>query len=258
MSAAFYKYIVEQLTTAKFEDATDMVDAIKAIKSDEEIQLIREVCAMQDELFEYALTRIHPGRRDYEIYADILHKCLEIGGEQTNILGGSVPANTAGKHLPLHFLNRMVEDGDQFTLLLEANGPSGLWAELGRTICLGKASPELKEQCELAIKAQQLTLSLLKPGADPTAIFKANNEFLISSGYPEERRIFAHGMGYDMVERPAIDCGETMKIEARMNIAVHPTVASAKASGWVCENYIISETGEHECLHKTPQKVFVI
>jgi len=258
MSAAFYKCIVEQLNTAKFEDATNMVDAIKAIKSDEEIQLTREVCEMQDSIFEYALTRIQPGKRDYEIHADIVHRCLEMGGEQTNIMVGSAAANVASKQLPLHFWNRRIEEGDQFTLLIEANGPSGLWAELGRTICLGKASLELEEQCELAIKAQKLTLSLLKPGADPAAIFKANNDFMKSIGYPEEKRIFAHGMGYDMVERPAIDCGETMKIAARMNIAVHPSVVSAKAAGWVCENYIIAETGENECLHKTVQKIFEI
>ena len=52
--------------------------------------------------------------------------------------------------------------------------------------------------------------------------------------------------------------GETIKIQAGMNFAVHPMVNSAKAHGVVCENYVISEKGEPVCLHKTPQKIFVI
>jgi Xaa-Pro aminopeptidase len=60
------------------------------------------------------------------------------------------------------------------------------------------------------------------------------------------------------VERPSFDPNETMKIEAGMNIAVHPSVVSEKAFAFVCENYIVSESGVQECLHKTPQKIFVI
>ncbi len=258
ISAAFYKYVTEHLSAAKFEEATDLVDNIKVIKSDEEIRHIKETCAMQDEVFEYALTRVQPGRRDYEVYADVRHKLMEMGSEQAIVLVGSAPAGEPARTLAEHFGNRMIRDGDQVSLLIEANGPSGFYGEILRIICLGKISPELEKQFELAQKAQKVTLALLKPGATPKAIWDANNEFLRSIGYPEERRIYAHGQGYDLVERPSLDPNETMKIQARMNMAVHPTVASNQAFAMICENYLVSETGEKECLHKTPQKIFVV
>lgn len=258
MSAAFYKYVIEHLSTAQFEDITDQLDTIKAIKSDEEIRYIKETCEMQDAAFEYALTRVKPGRRDYEIYADVRHKCMEMGSEQQLVMVGSAPAGTKGVMFYEHFGNRVIEEGDQFTLLIESNGPSGFYGHIARIICLGKASPELEEQFELAKKAQKITLDLLKPGADPAAIWDANNEFMRSIGYPEETRIYAHGQGYDLVERPSLDPHETMKIEAGMNISVHPSVVSDKAFAFVCENYIVSESGKRECLHRTPQKIFVI
>jgi hypothetical protein len=49
-----------------------------------------------------------------------------------------------------------------------------------------------------------------------------------------------------------------MKIKANMNISVHRSVVSDKAFAFVCENYIISDPGIKECLHKIPQKIFVI
>ncbi len=256
--AAFHKYVTAHLSAAIFEDATDIVDKIKAIKSDEEIHHIREIAAMQDATFKYALTCIKPGKRERDVYADVLHKCLDLGSEQANIMVGSAPAGTAARILPLHFGNKVIQEGDHVSILIESNGPSGFYTELGRIICLGKVTAELEEQFALAQKAQKITLDLLKPGADPPTIWDANNEFMRSIGYPEETRIYAHGMGYDMVERPSIMPGETMKIQACMNIAVHPSVASAKALGNVCENYMVSATGANECLHKTAQKIFVL
>ena len=49
-----------------------------------------------------------------------------------------------------------------------------------------------------------------------------------------------------------------MKIQARMNMSVHPAVVSDKAFAPICENFIVKESGELECLHKIPQKIFVI
>jgi epoxyqueuosine reductase QueG len=49
-----------------------------------------------------------------------------------------------------------------------------------------------------------------------------------------------------------------MKLEANMSITVHPTVGSDKLWVWVCDNYLITETGVSECLHKSPQEIFEI
>jgi len=142
--------------------------------------------------------------------------------------------------------------------MIEANGPGGLYTELGRTCVLGKASEELLECCEIAKEAQQVTLNLMKPGADPKALLVANNEFLRSKGLPEERRLYAHGQGYDLVERPAIRDDESMRLKKNMNITIHPIVATKTVFAWVCDNYLVSEDGVSACLHKTPKKIFEV
>jgi len=256
ISMAFYKHVTEHLTRATFTDATELVDAIKVIKSPEEIDLIRQICRDQDATFEYALTRIQPGRRDYEIYADIRHKCMLLGSEQQLIMVGSAPRGQSGVMYYEHFGNRVIEEGDTFTLLIESNGPSGFYGHVARIVTLGEPPAALVEQVELAGKVQKVTLDMMKPGADPREIWEANNDALRNFGYPEETRIYAHGQGYDLVERPSFDPYETMKVAANMNIAVHPTVFSDKAFGFVCENYLVGETGVEECFHRTPQKVF--
>ena len=256
--AIMYKYMLEHLTEAEYTDATEMVDAIKVIKSDEEISLIKKTCDQQDEVFEYALTRIQPGRRDIEIYGDVFHKCIELGSTQANVMIGSAPHDKAAKHLPKLYANRKIEKGDQVAVLIEANGPGGQYGEFFRTVCLGKIPTALQEQFELVKQAQQNIVNMMKPGADTNTIYDAHNDFLKKVKYAPETRLLAHGQGYDMVERPSFGHGEPMKLKARMNIAVHPTVASPAAYAQLCENYIVTESGKTERLTRIPQKVFVI
>jgi Xaa-Pro aminopeptidase len=257
MSAVFYEYLTKNLGGATFVEATDMVDRIKAIKSDEEIALIRKTTALQDEAMAYAKKVIRPGRRDSEIVADIIQKVTHSGSEEQLVIGGSGPL---GKPVPMqkrHFQNRVLREGDQFTLMIEVNGPGGMYAELGRIFFLGKIPSELLDAYELCKETQQATLSLLRPGADPGEIWRANNDFLIKKRQLPETRLFAHGQGYDLVERPAIRDDEPMKLLARMNITVHPIIGSDKVWVWVCDNYLITESGI-EPLHKIPQEIFAV
>jgi len=254
--APFHDYVKTHLTSATFVDATDLVDAIKAIKSGEEIELIKNTAALQDAAMEKAFKAVKPGTRDFEIMALVQHTVQKLGSEQQLIMAGSAPMGTPCPQLKRHFMYREMKEGDQFTLMIEVSGPGGLYTELGRTCVLGKASDELLEACQIAKEAQQVTLNLLKPGAEPKDLLAANNDFLRSKGLPVETRLYAHGQGYDLVERPAIRDDEPMKLRANMNITVHPTAASKTAFAWICDNYLVTETGASECLHKTSKKIF--
>ncbi len=257
MSAMFYEHLTKELNGSTFADFTDLVDEIKAIKSDEEIGLIKKTTALQDEAMAYAKEAIRPGRRDFEIVGDIVRKVTLLGSEEQLVLGGSSPM---GRPVPMqkrHYQNRMVREGDQFILMIEVNGPGGMYAEIGRIFFLGKVPSELSDTYELCREAQKVTLRNLTPGVNPAQIWQANNDFLVKKGQLPETRLYAHGQGYDLVERPAIRDDEPMKLKARMNITVHPTIGSERVWVWVCDNYLITESGI-EALHKTPQQIFSI
>jgi Xaa-Pro aminopeptidase len=256
MSAMFYNYLLKNLPGVKFVDATEFIDELKAIKSEEEIGFIMKAVALQDEAMAYARTAIRPGRRDFEIVADIVHKVTELGSEEQLVIGGSAPFGIPAVPQKRHYQNRMVREGDQFTLMIEVNGPGGMYGELGRCFFLGKVPAELTDAHELCKETQRHTVNLMKPGADPGDIWRANNEFLLSKGQAPETRLYAHGQGYDLVERPCLRDDEQMKLKPNMNITVHPTIGTSRLWVSVWDNWLITETGVSERLHKTPQEVF--
>lgn len=255
---SFGDFLQKNLTNATFKEATDLVDHIKVIKSNEEIALIKKTAATQDIAMEEALNAVEPGKRDSEIAALAQHIVQDLGSEQQLIMAGSAPMGTPSPMLKRHFMNRQMREGDQFTLMIEANGPGGFYCELGRTCVIGKASDELLGEFEIAEEAQQVTIDLLRPGADPKDLLNAHNDFLRSKGRVEETRLYAHGQGYDLVERPGIRDDEPMKLQANMNITIHPISATKTAFAWVCDNYLVTETGASDCLHKTPKKIFEV
>jgi Xaa-Pro aminopeptidase len=254
MSAAFFKHLTTHLTGAEFENATDLLDGLKAVKSEEEADLIRGTCRVQDAVFSHILSEVRVGVNTNETRAEVVRKSMSLGGDKTNVIVWVIPKGGAMRSPA----PRVLENGDQVTLLIETNGPGGFWGELGRIITLGEPSASLREQFGIAQDLQKQALSMLRPGTKPSDIWDANNELLRKRDSAEERRIFAHGMGYDMVERPAIDLLETMRIEESMSIVVHPAAVKPGAHGWVCDNYLVTKTGASACLHKTEQKIFVV
>jgi len=252
--------LVDRLETdlpgTTFVDATDLVDTIKAIKSEEEIALIRRCAAMQDAVFAAVLAHIRPGLRDVDVTAFAQAEGQRLGSEQGIFLGGSSPVGTRSSFVPRYMQGRTLREGDHLSLLIENNGPGGFYTEIARTIVLGKASNELKDGFEAMREAQEHTLRLIKPGAQPRDIHLAHNAYMEERGLPLELRLYAHGQGYDMVERPLIRSDETMPIAAGMNLAVHPGYETPSIFAVVCDNYIVGRDGPGGCLHRTDKRIF--
>lgn len=257
LTAGFSKYVREHLSGATFVDITNEIDEIKAIKSPEEIERIKISAHIHDEVMKACFEAINPGVREFEVVAKGLAKCKMLGSEQGFILIGSAPPGQPFPYNQPHATNRILKEGDQVGILVEVTDAAGYYTHLGRIACIGKIPEELQKIFEEVKAAQKLTLSMLKPGADPIEMLRANNEFMRTRGYEEETRIYAHGQGYDLVERPSFQPGETMKIKVGMNIAPHPGITKKGTAG-ICDNYIVTDKGVSECLHRMPQEIFVV
>jgi Xaa-Pro aminopeptidase len=254
----FHEYLVKHLPGATFTDMTEEIDRLKAIKSEEEIELIKKTAALQDAAMERVRQMIRPGLRDADLFDEVIASVLKSGSERQLVLAGSAPRGTPAVFRDRHYQNRIIREGDQVSLLIEVNGPGGYYAELARMFSIGPPSQELVDAFAYAVEAQKYSLDLMKPGANPRDILAANSEFLGRKGYQPELRLYAHGQGYDLVERPLFLKDETMAIQAGMNIAVHPGAVTPSLWCTVCDNYIVGPDGPGACLHKTPKEIIII
>lgn len=257
ISATFYTYLKDNLVGVEFVDATNLVDEIKAIKSEDELYFIRRTVEIHDYIASAMPTFIRPGRYEFEIRSEIQKILVDLGSEEQLIMMGSEATGKKTPQVHSFYQNRRINEGDQIFIMIEANGPGGYYCELGRTWCLDEPSKELINAWEVALQAQKLISQRLVPGASPAELYNENNKFLISKGYPPEGRLFAHGQGYDLVERPAFVTQETMTLKEGMYVALHPVATCEQAHAFCCDNFIITKDGA-ERIQKTEQTVFVL
>lgn len=240
-----------------FTDATDAVDSFMVVKSAEEISIIRESALIQDRIFDAVLAAARPGMRDIDLTAIARTEALKAGGVGGIILAGSGPQGSFAPFRPPLRQNRVIEPGDYVSLLIENSGVSGYFTELARTIVFGPASQELRDWSAAATAMQAEILAEFKPGVSARALFAFHNKQRAGYGLPPENRIFAHGQGYNLVERPLIRDDESMSIAADMNLAIHPTIADGRTVFAVmCDNFLVGPGGARERLHRTEQRIF--
>jgi Xaa-Pro aminopeptidase len=256
--AGFSDALREGLGNVPIEDLTEELDLLKAIKSEEEQDLIRRAAALQDDVFDHVCSVIRPGLRDIDVTSAAQMKAQQLGSEQGIFLGASARVGIRSPFMGRHFQGRTLSAGDHLSLLIEVNGPGGFFCEIARTLVLGKASAELLDGFAAVKAAQDHTLSLLKPGAAARDIAAAHDDYMAGRGLPPELRLYAHSQGYDMVERPLIRRDESMIIAAGMHLAVHPGYETDSIFAVICDNYIIGTDGPGACLHRTEKKVFEI
>lgn len=249
---------IDRVQSLTVSDQTDLVDTIKAVKSAEELAQIQACCSLQDQVFASVCNFIKPGLRDLDVINFAQSEAHRLGSDNGLLLGSSAPMGTSARFKPRQQQGRTLQAGEHMSILIEVNGPGGMYAEVARTIVLGKATQKLQDEFAMMKAAQDHTLSLISPGASPADIAAAHDDWMTSLGLPAERRLYAHGQGYDLVERPLIRADETMKLAAGMNLAVHPGYDDATVFAVICDNYLVTESGVSDCLHATEKQIFEI
>jgi hypothetical protein len=164
MSFALLDFVKRAVPKARYVDASELVDRIKVIKSPEEMELVKRAALMQDGAMQAALESIKPGMRDYEVSAAAQHYSRRHGSEQGIYLCASGPVETPIKFSQIHLQNRVIQAGDYVALLVEDNGPGGMYTELGRSCVVGVKVPQaMKDELDFCKSARKMTLDLLKP-----------------------------------------------------------------------------------------------
>lgn len=258
MPSDFLLGLKQALPEAEFSDQTDAMDRLKAVKSPAELERLRDACRVQDEVFAKVLAATRPGVREVELLALAEYEFRMLGAIDGTMASGSAPAGSPAGIRPWRAQNRTLRVGDTFTILLEMSNGAGYYGELARQISIGPASRELRDAFEVVSEAQAAAVARMRPGAKCKELAAAHDDYMLARGHERETRLFSHGQGYDMVERPLVRADETMSLETGMFVSCHPAVARPNVFAFLCDNYIITDSGAPERVHATPRQLFEV
>lgn len=247
MSAALYENVKKGLPKVTVINATDLVDEIRMVKSEEELSLHREAAYMHEMSYEVAKEAIEPGRTIEEVILDIRIAQMEAGSEEQQV---AIAFGQPGEsHHPAQMswgnttIRRKLREGDIVNLLVESSMAGGYWYDMRRFFSIGPVPAAYQEAWRIVREARAIMAENCKPGVLPGVAVKACDKFLKSKGCPPENRVSGHGQGLDLVERPVFLKDEVCKLEVGMIVCLHPTAKTKHAAVCLSDTYVVSASG---------------
>jgi len=85
MHAAFYVHLNEHLPSVELVEASDLVDRIKAVKSEDELVYVRLAAQTQDIVFAAMPSIVRLGEYEYQVRAEIARRLMDLGSEEHKV-----------------------------------------------------------------------------------------------------------------------------------------------------------------------------
>jgi Xaa-Pro aminopeptidase len=247
----------ERYPGCEFKDITPFVDAMRMIKSPEEVEVMRRNGKISAEAVKEAMLASKPGVFEYEIEAVAMHIIIKGGAKSAAYppIVGSGP-NTCIFHYEKN--SRRVEEGDLVLMDFGAN-LDYLSMDITRTWpASGKFTPEQRRVYEVVLAVLNACLEAYKPGVTAEDVQKHVEEVMRKKGLDARglRGGFGHFVGlgtHDVGPRP-------LALEEGMVFAVEPALYDPeKNMGIRIEDTVLITKDGCEVLTKdVPKEIDVI
>lgn len=248
------------LPNCKFIDATSLVNWIKLIKSDLEIEYIKKAAIIAEKTMDAAFNSIDIGVRQNEAAANVCHAQIygteEFGGDYTSIVP-LMPAGVRTSTPHLSWTDEPYKNGD--TVLVEIAGNYKRYhCPISRTIVLGDAPQKVIDLASVVVQGIHDTLSIVKPGIACEDIERTWAKSIAKSGFIKDSRVgYSFGLNYppDWGEHTvSLRPGDKTILEPNMTLHFMPGIWLDDCGVDISEPIRITENGV-ELLTNYPRKL---
>jgi Xaa-Pro aminopeptidase len=205
---AVYDYFQKELPGAKIVNATYLLEQLRMIKSPEEIAMLEKAGQLARRMIETMITSAIPGKKECELFADMVHTHLSNGGEAQifNLLTSGPVEGNEEKHLlhgaeqPASPTTRTLRKGDLIITELHANW-GGYLAGAEFSVHIGKAPDQLKRIHDVSVQCLETLLKEMRVGNKYRHVWEAVRDVSDRSGLDFVELGF-HGHGLASPEFP--------------------------------------------------------
>lgn len=187
-------HVMTKVPNARFEDATDIVGAVRYVKSDEEIAFVRRSAEIAAAGLEELIKLARPGADAGVVYAAVLARMLEL---RTEYFPMTLTLDPIGAEKPRRYANPPIGRRFEANALItnEVNAIRGAQlTQVSQPILLGKIPDAWKPVIQVQKEAYEAGLNLIKPGTTFGELSDFVNGFGAKRGM--KTAIQMHGCGY--------------------------------------------------------------
>lgn len=249
--------IKDNLVDVEAVPTSGLVEMLRYVKDDHEIDLMRRAAAIADQAFEKLMTVIKVGMTEAEVAIELEYYLKQFGADgiafDTILLAG---ARTSMPHgIPS---DKVIEKGDFITIDFGALY-KGYRSDMTRTFVMGEASEEQIRLYNSVLEAQKVGVATVQAGIsgkEPDDRVKAILER--DNYYEYAGKGLGHGVGLNIHERPFLSqiCRDQLKENCA--ITIEPGVYIPGFGGVRVEDTVVVTESGCEILTKTPKELLII
>lgn len=186
-----YQSLLNGLKSIELIAGDQLIEDIRMIKDDSELELIQHAVSIGDQAFTHILDFIKPGITELEIALELEYFMKKQGA--TKLSFDSIVASGIHSSMPhASPTDKKIENGDFLTLDFGCIY-KGYCSDMTRTVVIGKASDQQKNIYQKVLEAQLKAINSIKAGLHSTDIDKLARDVIDSAGYKDN---FGHGLGH--------------------------------------------------------------
>lgn len=237
MPAPVYLELASALQDLRLEDATRLTAGQRVVKSELELDLMREAARISDLGMAAGVAAMVEGAAEFEVAAAAEYAIRSEGAELsfTTVMGAG-PRTALTTFLPT---DRRLARGDIAVLDCGAR-VAGYHGDMCRSTVVGRATAEQRRILEAAKAAVERGIEAARPGATIRDIHEAAKAAAVSAGFGESwwGTYMPHGAGAGQHETPLGLADGDMPLRPGMVLCIEPGIAVAGVGGVVLEQMI--------------------
>jgi Xaa-Pro aminopeptidase len=257
MPRAIHGSLRRELGPAELVSATRLMDMVRLVKSDWELDQIRRAGVVCSAGWAAFVAALHPGVAEYEVVANVEAELKRLGAQDNFMLFASGGDEVRGMTPPGA---RRLQPGDMVRTELTPQ-LDGYYAQICRSAVLGEPSEGQRRSFELFNEAVQAGLDAVRAGVTAGDVARAENDVFRKHGYGEYTtsqytRVRGHGHGLHPDEIPALLEDNETVLEENAVIIVHPNTYTPLAGYHVLGDPVVVTGGGYQPLLTTERKLF--
>ena len=202
------------------------------VKSEKEIDLLREPCKIVRDTLDFVGSKIQAGMSTKEV-DELVERYIRASGANPSCLGyGGFPASAciSVNDMVVHGIpdERILKDGDIVSVDVVAD-KKGYHGDACRTFCIGAVAPEVKQLVKVTEECFFKAIEGLRAGSALFDIGYAVQQHAEAHGYGVIRSYTGHGIGREMHEDPSVPNygkkGTGMRLRAGTVLCIEPMIA---------------------------------
>ncbi|MFD1037518.1 M24 family metallopeptidase [Virgibacillus byunsanensis] len=248
---------VKELMHTDLIPTFDLVEDIRMIKSEAELEKLRIASDITDRAYLHILDYIRPGMTELEVSDELQGFIKKNGGTSTGFL--PIVASGVRSSLPHgRASDKKIEKGEMITIDFGANYQD-YWADISRTVCLGVPDPRMKEIQEVVLKSFENCVNNIRAGLKDQEVDLLMREHIIEKGYNEQSGTgTGHGIGLEVHEKPLFSVMNEKELKAGMTITIEPGIYIPKHGGARVEDVLLITEKGCEVLTPSTKELVVI